>query len=78
MTNRKRPKNTNTNARQAQIPFNDISNINQKRSAIPKIIDGYNHYMNGVGSTTSKVENPADLTSELVFSILLSVGYPTY
>jgi hypothetical protein len=43
--NRKRPKQTSTNARITHPIFNDLP---RKRLLIPRVIDDYNHHMNGV------------------------------
>jgi hypothetical protein len=43
--NRKRPKLTSTNARITRPIFGDLA---RKDLAIPKVIDDYNHHMNGV------------------------------
>jgi hypothetical protein len=43
--NRKRPKKTSANSRITRPIF---GNLSRKELAIPKVIDDYNHYMNGV------------------------------
>jgi hypothetical protein len=43
--NRKRPKQTSTNARITRFIFD---NLPRKRLLIPRVIDDYNHYINGI------------------------------